>query len=135
MYGNTPTMRPDRVYCAPFRSGLCHRVFGGVLLGMVTAFVMTASGAAAEGSLIPRYLRCEYLEDPLGIDVEKPRLSWLVSSPERGAAQSAYQVLVASSPEQLANDRGSLWDSGKVASDDTAQIVYEGEPLESRQRC
>jgi len=80
-------------------------------------------------------LRCEYLVNPLGIDAAKPRLSWIMTSSRRGEKQTAYQILVASSPKLLANDKGDLWDSGKVASDESAQIVYAGAPLVSRQSC
>ena len=60
-------------------------------------------------------LRCEYLNNPLGIDVPKPRLSWeIVISDQRGVRETVYQVLVASTPELLAKDKGDLWDSGKV---------------------
>ena len=74
-------------------------------------------------------LRCEYLVDPLGIDETAPRLSWTLHSDGRDQRQTAYQVLVASSSERLAQDQGDLWDSGKVASDETAQVVYAGKPL------
>lgn len=80
-------------------------------------------------------LRCEYLTEPQGIEVPAPRLSWVVESPERGEKQTAYQVLVASTAEALAADKGDLWDSGKVAGDATSQIVYGGTALGSRARC
>ncbi len=80
-------------------------------------------------------LRCEYLQNPLGIDASQPRLSWVLVSDQRGEAQTAYQVLVASSAEKLDAESGDLWDSGKVASDETAQIVYAGAPLTSRECC
>ena len=92
-------------------------------------------------------LRCEYLNDPLGIDVQKPRLSWVIEggdqqsevgnpkSETRNKLQTAYQVLVASSSELLAKDQGDLWDSGKVASDRSIQIEYDGRQLESRRVC
>lgn len=80
-------------------------------------------------------LRCEYLADPLGIDVPRPRLSWLLDSATRDQRQTAYQVLVASDPSDLAQDRGSLWDSGKVQSSETAQVAYAGRPLASRAVC
>ena len=85
-------------------------------------------------------LRCEYLESPLGIDVVKPRLSWVIEErnqkPEaRDLKQTAYQVLVASSPELLAKDKGDLWDSGKVESDQSIQVEYAGKPMASRMRC
>ena len=80
-------------------------------------------------------LRCEYNPDPLGIDAARPRLSWIVQSDERGQRQTAYRVLVASSPDVLAQDRGNLWDSGKVASDRSVHVEYAGRPLRSEERC
>ena len=80
-------------------------------------------------------LRCEYLADPLGIDATSPRLSWILASDQRGEKQTAYRVLVASSAKILNQDTGDLWDSGKVASDESSQIVYAGKPLASRESC
>ena len=80
-------------------------------------------------------LRCEYLNDPLGIDAAKPRLSWVIKDDERGQKQTAYQVLVASKPELLAKDQGDLWDSGKVASDQSVQVEYGGKTLASQTPC
>jgi alpha-L-rhamnosidase len=162
---------------------------------ILIATCLLAGSALANSE--PTNLRCEYLENPLGIDVLKPRLSWVLeeraeggdlkpeersqkpedrgqnaeralaslkktgealtgmaegksevrgqnpeskiqnlkSSPPRGARQAAYQILVASSEELLAQDRGDLWDSGKVESDRSNQIEYAGKPLASRMRC
>ena len=80
-------------------------------------------------------LRCEYLKHPLGIDVPKPRLRWALQSDERGQKQTAYRVLVASTPEILAKGQGDLWDSGRVESDQTIHVEYAGKPLASRTRC
>ena len=80
-------------------------------------------------------LRCEYRTAPLGLDVAKPRLSWLNTSTDRGVCQTAYQVLVASTSEILAKDQGDRWDSGKVASDQQNQIVYNGQSLNSGAAC
>ena len=82
-------------------------------------------------------LRCEYRVNPLGIDVPQPRLSWVVEATnpdERGQRQTAYQILVASSRENLDKDIGDLWDTGKVNSDETL-IVYAGKPLRSEMEC
>ena len=79
--------------------------------------------------------RCEYLTNPTGIDTTQPRLSWVVDSPDRGEKQSAWQVLVASTAENLTNGQGDLWDSGKVPGDATSQIAYAGSPLVSRAAC
>ncbi len=88
-------------------------------------------------------LRCEYLADPLGIDVVKPRLSWVTADPtalrspetSRGLKQAAYQILVAATPELLANGQGDRWDSGKVESARSIHVEYAGMPLESRMAC
>jgi len=85
--------------------------------------------------LSPTYLRCEYLVDPIGIEETHPRFSWVDTSPERDAHQVAYRVVVSSSLSLLKKGKGDLWDSGKVMSDQTAQIEYSGKPLQSRQHA
>jgi alpha-L-rhamnosidase len=80
-------------------------------------------------------LRCEYLANPLGIDVAKPRLSWKIESDKRGHKQVAYQVLVASSEVELKYDKGDLWDSGKMTSDQSVLVEYAGKPLASQMHC
>lgn len=81
--------------------------------------------------LTPAYLRCDYLIDPLGIDVIRPRLSWVVQSDQRNQRQTGCQELVSDRRKALDRDVGTLWDSGKVATDETAQL-YAGQPLKSR---
>lgn len=91
--------------------------------------------AAARGELSVASLRCEYLTDPQGIDARWPRLSWIIDSPERGQRQTAYQVLVASTPEKLSGDTGDLWTSPRVASDESIHVPYAGKPLDSFAAC
>jgi alpha-L-rhamnosidase len=82
----------------------------------------------------PFGLKCEHLGDPLGIDVEAPRLSWLVESPRRGDGEEAYRVLVSSSLELLGRDIGDAWDSGKVGRTPDPFVDYRGEGLVSCSR-
>jgi len=89
-------------------------------------FEVIASAFSVQG------LRCEYRINPTGVDVTEPRLSWILSSDERGQNQTAYQVLVAGSAEQLSRNEGNLWDSGKVRTNQTIHIVSRGKPLQSR---
>ena len=86
-------------------------------------------------SLVAFRLRCEALEEPLGVDAVPPVLSWIVSAEGRDRAQSAYRILVASMSCKLAANDGDLWDSGKVASDQTLQVPYAGIRLDSGQSC
>jgi alpha-L-rhamnosidase len=97
------------------------------------SMALSASGAGdMSKSFQVEMLRCEYRIDPVGVDVFQPRLSWVIRSEQRGQRQTAYRILVASSPEKLAKNEGDLWDSGKVASDQTLQVAYGGSPLGSR---
>jgi len=82
-------------------------------------------------------LRCEFRTNPLTIDAAKPGLSWKISSDrdERGVKQTAYQILVASTPEILAKDQGDLWNSGKMASDQSVHVDYQGKSLASGMLC
>ncbi len=94
-----------------------------------------AGGNAFGASLQPAVLRTEYLVNPLGLDTTAPRLQWQLVSDARGAKQTAYRILVASTAQQLARQQGDLWDSGKVVSDASTQIAYAGKPLTSGQAC
>ena len=100
-------------------------------LVLATALVVAAAGWSqppANAPQAPTGLRCEYLVNPLGVDVPQPRLSWVLAHPERGQGQSAYQVLVSLQPEVAAGDH---WDSGRVTSAQSTQVPYAGKPLES----
>lgn len=91
--------------------------------------VMRATG------LMVDELRCEYRVDPLGVDEDHPRLFWVVKSDRRGTRQVAYQVQVADTQEALESGRANLWDSGRVNSGDSIQVIYAGRALMPSQRC
>jgi hypothetical protein len=115
---------------------LTPRRFGAERVG-VNAFhllCILCLATAASAALRPVELKCEFAVDPLGVDVAQPRLFWQVADERAGARQTAYHVLVASSPELLAQDRGDLWDSGRVTSEATTFIRYAGAPLADSQR-
>lgn len=78
-------------------------------------------------------LRCEMMNNPQGIGVQHPRLSWVVLSSLRGVEQTAYRILVATTAQQLAANTGDLWDSGKVPSGKSQLIAYDGKSLVSHQ--
>ncbi len=98
-------------------------------------FSLALQFSTAAAGLTVEQLRCEYLDDPLGIDTPQPRLSWVLESKQRAEKQTAYQVVVASSEARLKSDTGDLWDSGKVTSDQTLHVGYGGKALASCQRC
>ena len=89
---------------------------------------------SAVESLKPTRLRTEYQDNPLGIDTDRPRLSWWSGDVRAAELQTAYQLMAASHPDLLAMDEGDLWDSGRVEGRETVQVEYEGKPLTSGRR-
>lgn len=80
-------------------------------------------------------LVCEYRTNPIGIDVKKPRLSWKLVSDQQNILQSAYEIRVADSPRNLTKKSSQFWFSGKVNSDKSVNVSYEGKTLQSMQRA
>jgi alpha-L-rhamnosidase len=88
---------------------------------------------SAAGGCFAQYamrLRCEYLVNPLGIDVSAPRLSWVMDDARHGARQTAYRLVVGKDSAAVAGGNGECWDTEKVMSDEM-RAVYAGDPLES----
>src|SRR5512146_1675392 len=111
---------------------------GRALIWRAPALLCLLASSLWAGDLLPVRLRCEYAPNPLAVESPRPRLSWWCTAADpakRGLRQSAFQILVDSSPERLLPDQADLWDSGKLASDQSAHIEYSGKPLASRQRC
>lgn len=80
-------------------------------------------------------LTTEGLVSPLNVETPNPRLSWIITSSDRDVMQTAYHILVASSPEKLAAGQGDIWDSGKVFSDRSVWVEYTGPKLADNTRC
>ena len=103
-------------------------------LFIVQSLIIAATMYATETT----NLRCEFQPAPLGIDVLRPRLGWMMENgfvfAPRGHRQTAYQVLVSSSTELLALNKGDMWDSGRVTSDQSIDVEYAGKPLKSGKR-
>ncbi len=95
-------------------------------------FLLILSGCEPQ-KMIPEVAdpRCEYLVNPVGMDVLKPRLSWKMMKKVNGARQTAYRIIVATNDELLSKETPDLWDSGKIESDQSIQVEYQGKPLTS----
>jgi hypothetical protein len=107
-------------------------------LSIIFLLALFQLASAKTNASLPVNLRCDFWENPLGIDAAGPALSWNIKTTDseyRGMRQTAYQVMVAASPGMLENNKGYLWDSGKVKSDQMGQIYYAGKPLSSSQKC
>ena len=80
--------------------------------------------------LQPVHLTCEYLENPLGIDIVKPRLSWNFITSERNQYQTAYELLVSDNEKDIRLFKGNVWQTGKIVSDQNVHIEYNGIALQ-----
>jgi len=105
---------------------------GGVTLalGALPALARTGSGPVRVADP-----RVEYMDCPLGLEVQQPVFSWRMESAQRGSRQTAYRILVAHSEQSLRLGIADAWDSGRVESDRCFDLRYEGPALRSRQRC
>ncbi|WP_205470849.1 family 78 glycoside hydrolase catalytic domain [Nocardioides sp. SYSU D00038] len=79
-------------------------------------------------------LRTENTVTPLGIDVERPRFSWTLTSTGRGVVQQSYRIVVATSAAAAAAGDGEVWDSGTVTSPTSAEVGYDGPALDPATR-
>jgi alpha-L-rhamnosidase len=99
-----------------------------MLLVSFSFFLMTSSVTVAQVKV--ENLLTENLTNPIGFDVKQPRFTWQLESNKRNVAQTAYEIKVNGSSKNA----GSGWSSGKILSDQSVQVSYEGKPLQSGQK-
>ena len=95
------------------------------------AFSLLMLTCCKEGNVISFSItetKCNGMENPEGTG-QVPVFSWVISSALRGQEQKAWQVVVSSSPEEIKNGKGDIWDSGKTISSASAWIPYSGTKL------
>lgn len=108
----------------------CYSFFA--LFMMLMLFCISAESMAA--SVVPTRLRLEYLAHPKGLDEPHPRFGWILDAVDDkafGQAQTAYRILVSSTDRLLRQNRGDMWDSDWVISDEMQHITYGGKALQS----
>ena len=75
-------------------------------------------------------LQCQYQESPLGVEDASPHLGWQLHASRRNVMQSAYRVLVADNKALLQQNTGNVWDTKKVSSGQSIQVMYNGNKLQ-----
>ena len=86
--------------------------------------------SAAKGVSINN-MKIETRINPLGIDAIHPRFSWQIMSTEKNILQTAYQIIVAETTEELKSETDLCWNSGKVEGGVSVLIPYSGNQLAS----
>jgi len=105
--------------------------FSNIKILVLSGFLLSLTPAMAADFTVGK-LQTNNLDNPLGIDDTSPRFSWQMYSGIRDQNQSAYQILVATSIENLNAGIGDMWDSGRIESGVSNNIVYGGLHLSSR---
>ncbi len=81
-----------------------------------------------------KLLRCENLINPIGLDIQQPQFSWQLISGKRNVMQVAYEIRVGSNAAFLLKGKNLHWSSGKIESDQSIHVVYEGDALQSAKK-
>ncbi len=97
---------------------------------LFTIIILISSFAVANAATTVTGLLCEYHENPIGIDVQKPRLSWKINATENNILQIAYEIKVTEQPGK----GKTIWNSGKVNSSQSVNVEYGGPALKPMQR-
>ena len=95
---------------------------------LIISFFLSGSILFSQ-TLTATNLKCENKENPLGVEQISPKLSWELHSTERGILQTAYRILVSDDAKNLAAGTGNIWDSQKINSSSSIQVVYAGKEL------
>lgn len=109
------------------------RIQKGRILFMVV-FLLSVVGLRGFAKTEVNNLTCEYRTNPVGIDVEQPRLAWKIVSNDNNVLQSAYEIRVARNEADLKAGRNLLWSSGRITSAQSVHVRYNGPALNERQR-
>lgn len=110
------------------------RFFPGAFLAvLVLSAASVVLGVAGQPSA-PVGLLVNGVSNPLAIDRNATRFTWMSKDGGRGERQTAYQILVASNLKGLAAGKANGWDSDKVVSDRSASVEYGGKPLPPAKR-
>ncbi len=107
-----------------------------VIVSLIACNLISCQQNTDYSSLLIEKMECEYLFNPIGIDILSPRLGWRIkANGVRGEKQTAYRIIVASSRDKLFEGKADLWDTGKVKSDQSTQVAYKGKALQSQMQC
>ncbi|WP_404980262.1 family 78 glycoside hydrolase catalytic domain [Chitinophaga pollutisoli] len=102
-----------------------------IMLALAVVLWPLGNASAQQGGIRPAQLTCEYQAQPLGIDIQKPRLSWTLTGTGRNLRQTAYEIIVSSSAGNARALKGDVWQSGKITSSENIHITFNGAALQS----
>ena len=101
---------------------------------LFTVAMLAIMSCTPKASISVLHQTCEYIENPLGIDVSHPRFSWTLNATKRKQVQTAYEIIVSDNLNDIKANKGNIWSSGKVNSNQNTHVSYQGTPLQSFMR-
>jgi alpha-L-rhamnosidase len=100
---------------------------------ILAASILFSACQRPKSAAVVNQLKCEFQENPIGIDRANPLLQWKMLDERRGAKQTAYQIIVSGSLQNAEKANGDVWDTGQVDSDQSVHVRYNGVDLEPMQ--
>lgn len=110
------------------------QIIVALLFTPLTMIVVMAGQQITESKAVPVQLQCNYRVNPIGIGNSTPNFSWQLKTDESNWLQSAYQIIVASTPELLTPEKCDVWNSGKVNAGESVCIPFKANTIESEKR-
>lgn len=104
------------------------------LLSLLFALFLLSYSPSPTTKLQFTQLKCDYYENPVGIENPNPTFSWIVLPEEQNQSQNAYQILVATLPELLTPDEADIWNSGEFESNTSVFVPFDGKKLQAKQK-
>lgn len=101
---------------------------------LFAVFQVKGNNVVSEKQTVPVNLKCDYLVNPMGIGNVNPSLSWQSSTSQINYLQTAYQIIVSTSPTFLTEKKCDVWNSGKISGGESVSIPYAGPKVESQKR-
>lgn len=99
-----------------------------IILLILTVLPFQFCSIDPSARFVAEELKINNLQNPAGTD-KNPVFSWIAASSEKGAMQTAYQIILDTDEANLKSEKNCLWNSGKISSAESFNIKYTGEEL------
>ena len=96
---------------------------------LIAVFLMPVANTGFAQKPVVVDLTCNYKTNPVGIGTLQPHLSWVIKSTGYNIRQKAFRIIISDNNRSIGEGKGDIWDSGKIASEESIQFKYKGPPL------
>jgi alpha-L-rhamnosidase len=100
----------------------------GMLRAMLFAAIVISPFTNSYAQLIVAKTLCDNKVNPLGVSTQNLHFGWELSSTQNGQSQTAYQIVVSTSPDKL-KAGNYIWNSSAVKTSESVLVPYKGSTL------